>query len=334
MKSPAAVLQHHRRETSRTEEPAKRSPGHEMADPTIAGLASLTETLGALMTTTTTGTVTSADGTEIGYHEVGRGPGLVILHGAMQAGHSQIELAQALADAFTCYLPDRRGRGRSGPAGPGYGLRREIEDLEALLDATGAAYVAGVSSGAIITLRTLLERPDVRKAVVFEPPLFEEADAFPSDCLPRLDRELAAGRTAAALVTGMKAARLGPPIFNALPRPLLELLTGLMLRSQKETGDEPSFGRLAPTLRQDLELAARAAGDLELYRPIQAEVLLLGGTRSPAYLRTALAGLERVLPRARHVLMDGLDHSATSNAAQRGRPERVAAEIRRFLHNA
>ncbi|MEU8359996.1 alpha/beta hydrolase [Nonomuraea sp. NPDC048882] len=282
------------------------------------------------MTTTTIGTVTSADGTEIAYHEVGHGPGLVILHGAMQTGHSQIELAQALSDAFTCYLPDRRGRGRSGPAGPDYGLRSEIEDLEALLDATQAPYVAGVSSGAIITLRTLLERSDIRKAVVFEPPLFEDANAFPSDCLPRLDRELAAGKTAAALVTGMKAARLGPPIFQALPRPVLELLTTLMLKRQ----DGQSFGQLAPTLRQDLELAARAAGDLAVYRPVRAEVLLLGGTRSPAYLRSALAGLERVLPRARRVLMEGLDHSATSNAAQRGHPDRVATEIRRFLLKA
>lgn len=69
------------------------------------------------MTTTTTGTVTSADGTTISYRETGQGPGLVIVHGAMQTSHSQLELAEALATDFTCYLPDRRGRGDSGPAG-------------------------------------------------------------------------------------------------------------------------------------------------------------------------------------------------------------------------
>ncbi|MEV4175499.1 alpha/beta hydrolase [Nonomuraea sp. NPDC049709] len=283
------------------------------------------------MTTTTAGTVTSDDGTTISYREVGRGPGLVILHGAMQTGHSQIELARALSQDFTCYLPDRRGRGGSGPAGPAYGLDREVEDLGALLRATGAPYAAGVSSGAIITLRTAIARPGLlRKAVVFEPPMNGSSSR---DHLPRLDRELAAGRIPAALVTGMKAARLGPPIFNVLPRALLELLTGLMVRNEGKgvAGDEPTFRELAPTLRQDLQLVAEAGGDLTVYRPVEAEVLLLGGTRSPAYLRATLAGLERVLPRARRVELAGLDHSATSNAARRGRPERVADEIRGFL---
>ncbi|MFC5833360.1 alpha/beta fold hydrolase [Nonomuraea insulae] len=273
-------------------------------------------------------TTTSADGTAISYQEVGRGPGLVILHGAMQTGHSQIELARALSEDFTCYLPDRRGRGSSGPAGPGHGLQREVEDLAALIGATGAPYAAGVSSGAIITLRTLLVRPELRKAVVFEPPLFLDG-SDPARCLPRLEREIAAGRTSAALVTGMKAARLGPPIFNLMPRALLELLTGMMLKSQGGT-----FADLAPTLRQDIQVVGEAAGDLTAYREVKAEVLLLGGSRSPAYLRSALSELERVLPRARRVEMKGLDHSATSNAAERGRPEQVADEIRRFLRDS
>ncbi|RSN09232.1 alpha/beta hydrolase [Nonomuraea sp. WAC 01424] len=285
------------------------------------------------MTTTTIGSVTSADGTTIGYREIGHGPGLVILHGAMQTGDSQLELAEALSQDFTCYLPDRRGRGRSGPVGPGYGLHREVEDLAALIDATGARHVAGVSSGAIITLRTLLVRPDLDSAVVFEPPLFTDGSA-PAAGLPRLDRELAAGRTAAALVTGMKAAQLGPPIFQVMPRRVLELLTGLMLKGGSKDaapGGAPTFEELAPTLRQDIQVAVDAAGDLTEYGTVRPEVLLLSGSKSPAYLRAALERLERILPHARRTLLDGLDHSATSNAAQRGRPERVAAVIRPFL---
>jgi pimeloyl-ACP methyl ester carboxylesterase len=271
-------------------------------------------------------TVTSADGTTISYQETGDGPGLVILHGAMQTGHSQIDLARALAADFTCYLPDRRGRGASGPAGDGYGLRREVEDLQALLEATGARHALGVSSGAIITLHTALARPGLlTRAVLFEPPL-GLTGSDPAACLPRLERELAAGRIPAALVTGMRAARLGPPFFNALPRPVQVLLTGLMVRNAKE------FAELAPSLRQDIQLVAEATtGDLTPYREMAAETLLLGGDRSQAHLRTALDGLERVLPRARRVELAGLDHSATSNAGQRGRPELVAEAVRGFL---
>ncbi|MGN9840226.1 alpha/beta fold hydrolase [Nonomuraea sp. H19] len=277
-------------------------------------------------------TVTSKDGVTITYHRLGRGPGLVLLHGAMQTGHSNIELAQALAGDFICYVPDRRGRGRSGPYGPDYGLQREIDDLGALLTATGAEHVAGVSSGAIIALRTALAQPAPRKVVVFEPPLDIDG-SNPTGWLPRFDREIAAGRIPAALVTGMRATRMGPPIFNAMPRVLLEALTAMMLKSQdKAAADgEPTFRELAPTLHYDAQLVAETAGDLDVYRSVGAEVLLLGGTKSPAYLKAALTALQQVLPRARRVDLAGLDHSATSNAAMRGRPERVAAEIRRFL---
>ncbi|MCF6472243.1 alpha/beta hydrolase [Nonomuraea sp. MG754425] len=286
-------------------------------------------------TTATTRTVTSADGTTISYREVGQGPGLVIVHGAMQTGHSQIELARALSTGFTCYLPDRRGRGGSGPAGAAYGIEREAEDLDAVLRDTGARFAAGVSSGAIITLHTALTRPAaLSRAVLFEPPL-GLGDTDLTGYLARLDREIADGRIPAALVTGMRAARLGPPLFNALPRRLQEWLAGLMLKSQDgAAGDEPTFRQLAPTLRQDIQLVAEAGGGPAAYRPVAVETLLLGGTRSPAHLRTALAELEQVLTSARRLALAGLDHSATQNAAQRGRPERVAEEIRRFLTQA
>src|SRR5215471_8222941 len=89
-------------------------------------------------TTFTTGEVISRDGTRIGYRQVGRGPGLVLLHGSMQSSASHATLATTLADTFTVYLPDRRGRGRSGPAGDRYGMAREVEDVDALLTRTGA----------------------------------------------------------------------------------------------------------------------------------------------------------------------------------------------------
>ena len=56
-------------------------------------------------------TTTSADGTTIGYLTVGDGPPLTILHGAMQSGWSQLDLAMLLADRHTVHLVDRRGRG-------------------------------------------------------------------------------------------------------------------------------------------------------------------------------------------------------------------------------
>jgi len=41
------------------------------------------------------------DGTVIGYRQLGSGPGLVLLHGALQSAASFTDLGAALADRFT-----------------------------------------------------------------------------------------------------------------------------------------------------------------------------------------------------------------------------------------
>lgn len=55
------------------------------------------------------GSVVSADGTVIGYRQVGSGPGVILLHGSMLAAQDFMKLATALADDFTVTVPDRRG---------------------------------------------------------------------------------------------------------------------------------------------------------------------------------------------------------------------------------
>src|SRR5579862_9261246 len=81
-----------------------------------------------------TASVVSRDGTRIGYRRIGSGPGVVLIQGAMGTEHNFSELAAQLADHFTIYLPDRRGRGLSPrPYDPDYTVTRDVEDLEALL---------------------------------------------------------------------------------------------------------------------------------------------------------------------------------------------------------
>src|SRR5438552_19171634 len=95
----------------------------------------------------TLGSVISADGTTIGYRTCGQGPAVVILHGSNVSSQNFTQLAEHLSDAFTLYLPDRRGRGLSGPFGSDYCIQREVEDLDALLTKTGAQMAFGVSAG-------------------------------------------------------------------------------------------------------------------------------------------------------------------------------------------
>jgi pimeloyl-ACP methyl ester carboxylesterase len=280
----------------------------------------------------TTDFVTSKDGTTIGYRQLGHGPGVVLLHGSMSSAHNHMQLAEALADAFTVYVVDRRGRGRSGPYSKDYSIRKDVEDLDALLTKTGAQNVFGVSSGGIICLQAALTLSAIHKVAIYEPPLFSN-DSTPTAVLTRFDKEMAQGKVAAALITGMKGGQMGPPIFNVMPRWLLELLTNMAMKGEdkKGSGGYVPMRALAPTLHYDFQLTVEMSGKLDSFRAVCSEVLLLGGDKSPAYLKAALDALEQVLPHVKRVEFPGLGHAASWNTDRGGQPEPVAQELRRFF---
>lgn len=281
----------------------------------------------------TTGFVTSRDGAVIGYRQLGHGPGVVLLHGMMSSAHNHMQLAESLADAFTLYVPDRRGRGLSDPYNIDYSIQKEIEDIDALLTQTGAHNLFGVSAGGLISLQAALTLTAIHKAAIFEPPLFIDDSTTPAAVLTRFDEEMSSGKVAAALITAMKGAQMGPPIFNALPLWLLELLTNVIMKREdkKRSNGYMSMRELAPTLHDDLQLVSEMSGKLEIFRTMQADVLLLGGSKSPAYLKVALDALEQVLPHVKRVEFPGLDHAASWNSDRGGQPELVAQELRRFF---
>ncbi len=171
---------------------------------------------------------------------------------------------------------------------------------------------------------------------MFEPPLVIGGG---SDALmQRFDEEIARGKVAAALITGMKAARLGPPIFDLIPRWLFERLTQAMLAAadRKAVPGDVTVRALAPTLHSDFQLVLASQNALEGFGDIQADVLLLGGSKSPPFLGASLDALERVLSRAQRVELAGLGHAASGHAddpmtGKGADPERVARELRRFF---
>jgi len=280
----------------------------------------------------TNSSVTSKDGTTISYRQLGQGPGLVLLHGTMESAHSHMQLAEALADTFTVYLSDRRGRGLSGPYSHDYSITKEVEDLDALLTGTGAYFVFGVSVGAIVCLQAALSLPAIRKAAIFEPPIIINGSVS-TDFLTRYDEEIARGDVASALVTGMLGSQMGPPIFNSIPRWILKLLTKMMMASEdkKAKGDYVTMKMLAPTMHYDLQLAVESEKLMESFKDISTEILMLGSSKSPAYFKVALNALEKVLSHAQRIEFQGLNHGATGNTNRGGKPERVAQELRRFL---
>lgn len=91
------------------------------------------------------GTITSADGTAVGYRHAGTGSGVIVIHGALESSRNYLDLAATLVREFSVYVPDRRGRGMSGPHGDDYTLSKEVADMRALTEQMGATYLFGVS---------------------------------------------------------------------------------------------------------------------------------------------------------------------------------------------
>jgi pimeloyl-ACP methyl ester carboxylesterase len=283
-----------------------------------------------------TGAVLSKDGTRIGYLRVGQGPAVVLLHGSNESARSHIRLAQALADAFTVYLPDRRGRGLSGPHRPDHGICTEVEDLQAVLSASGAERAFGVSIGALIALETARTQPAIRQIAAYEPALLMDTTRY-TGWVGRFDREMARGKVAAALITSLYGLDLAPPAFKLMGRRLAEALTNRALKSEdkKASDDTVTERKLAPTLRYEGLLLAETAGTIGTFAEVPAEVLLLGGDmKRPAFIKPAFDAFSRTLPNNGRMVFRGLEHGGSSDIGptnRNGKSDVVAPAIRSFF---
>lgn len=114
--------------------------------------------------------VTSRDGTTIGYDRSGHGPAVILVGGGIVDRSENAPLAPVLAEQFTVYNYDRRGRGDSGDTSP-YALEREFDDLRALIEeAGGLADLYGVSSGAALALEAASAGLPISRVAAYEVP--------------------------------------------------------------------------------------------------------------------------------------------------------------------
>jgi pimeloyl-ACP methyl ester carboxylesterase len=283
------------------------------------------------------GFVTSKDGTSIGFRQMGKGPGLILLHGGISSSQYFMKLGSALADDFTVHIPDRRGRGLSGAFGDNYCLQREVEDLDALIKDTGAQYVFGGSSGGLIALQTSIKLSNIKKLITYEPVVYvnkDEMDRF-NDIVHRFDQKLDEGDLTTAMVTSLDVYNKIDPeekssFIYHLPsyiwKPIFRLILDADERNVKE--DDTTLKELMPTLKYDVQLVNETEGKLENFKNVSAEVLLLNGSKSSLFLKHSIETLNKVLPNVTCKQIQGLDHDS---AQDYGKPKIVAQEIKSFL---
>jgi pimeloyl-ACP methyl ester carboxylesterase len=239
-------------------------------------------------------TVTSADGTVIGYDRAGDGPALVLVDGTLchRAGGPMRPLAARLTGARTVYTNDRRGRGESTDTLP-YAIEREVEDLRAIIRvAGGAAVLYAMSSGGALALATAAVEPGVTALVLYEPPYVGENKEYSA----RLDELLRAGRRGDAVAAFLT--RVGVPDF--------------MIDGMRGGPGWPAMEAIAPTLAYDDTLMT--GGRVPAGLPISVPTLVLSGGASPDSLRQAAQDTADAFPTATHRSLPGQTHDVHPDA--------------------
>src|SRR4051794_8346671 len=139
----------------------------------------------------------SKDGTIIAYEQTGSGPTVILVAAALADRGGARRLAGHLAVQFTVINYDRRGRGKSTDTNP-YAVKREVEDIEALIDASGApTFLFGSSSGSVLALDAASKLGSkIKRLFIYEPPFIvdDSRPPMPDDLITEVTNLTAAGR--------------------------------------------------------------------------------------------------------------------------------------------
>jgi pimeloyl-ACP methyl ester carboxylesterase len=242
--------------------------------------------------------VISKDGTTIAFDRSGKGPAVVLVGGAFQyraIDPPTAQLAALLAEHFTVFHYDRRGRGDSGDTRP-YAIEREIEDLEALInEAGGSAFVFGMSSGGVLALGAAERGLAITKLALYELP-FNSGDE---------QARRAAEHYTGELTTLLSEGRRGDAVALAMTTWGAEASA---IAGMRQTPIWPLFESVAPTLAYDNAIMGDGSVPTERLASITVPTLVMAGGASPAFMQDAAQAVARALPIAKIRTLEGQMH--------------------------
>ncbi len=237
--------------------------------------------------------ITSGDGTLLGMERLGAGPPLLAVHGSTADRSRWAPVRDALAERFTLYLLDRRGRGASTDEASGpYALAREAEDVAAAVGAIGEPVLyLGHSYGALIGLEALLITDGIAKALLYEPPFDAGGhEVLPASFVDQLSELLRTGQREQALELFYR------DVVDIDPAPLRSL---------------PIWqARLAAvhTLEREVRIGIDYAPDPARFASLVVPVRLLVGSASPPVFAAGATAAVAAIPGAELVELPGQGH--------------------------
>lgn len=247
--------------------------------------------------------VISRDGARIAFEYTGNGPALIVVNGTMgfRAFYGDRPLARLLSDSFRVYLYDRRGRGESTDVGP-YAVKKEIDDIEALIDhAGGEAFLYGVSSGAALALlaASSLGTSKVPKIALYEPP-------YGSDT-PEARQEHA----------GMKK-EIYRRISHHHRGDVAEFFISMLgtppeaIQQMRQTTDWTMMESVEHTIAYDFEVLGDGSIPRDVASALAQPTLLLHGDQTMPFMIEAARDLADLIPQAQRRVLKDQTHEANA----------------------
>jgi pimeloyl-ACP methyl ester carboxylesterase len=248
------------------------------------------------MSSTTLQYVTSKDGTTIAYDRVGDGPPVVLVSGGSVDRSSNAGLAEQLSSGYTVFNYDRRGRGPSGDTQP-YAIDREIEDIDAVIEAAGGkAHLYGSSSGAALALLAAAAGANVDKLALWEPPyIVDDSRPKPDPNTAQIYRDFVAQDRRGDAVEYFMAKVVGMPeefVASARSQPWWQWTESL-----------------AHTLAYDAEIMGDYSLPVDRIRSVTVPTLVLVGAASFGFFGPTAEAIAEAMPNAKVKTLEGQEHN-------------------------
>ncbi len=255
------------------------------------------------------------EGLRIAYERRGKGPPLVLLHGYVGDSREWRRQIDELSDAFTVVAWDAPGCGRSSDPPQTFRMPDYADCLAAFVDGLdlGRPNVAGLSFGAALALELYRRHPKVPRTLVLASAYAGWAGSLPAEVV---DQRLQQSLRLADLPPDQFVRAMLPTMFTeSAPKHVVEDF-GSIVSEFHPAG----FKAMACSL---------AEGDLRDVLPrIEVPTLLLYGDNDVRSPLTVARDLHAKIPGSRLVVIPGVGHMSSVQAA-----DRFTAEVRAFLHS-
>ena len=247
-----------------------------------------------------TNRATSKDGTQIAFEKSGNGPAVIIVSGALshRALYGDDPIIAKLAEHFTVYIYDRRGRGESTDVQP-YAVEREIEDIEALVnDAGGSASLYGVSSGAALALQAAatLGPSKVTKLALYEPPYGQRPEDF-AEQKQRVGEIVQTGQPGDAAAFFLSAIGTPPDALEGM----------------KRSPEWDAIKKMDFTLVYDYAVLGNGAVPEDVAKSIRVPTLVMNGEKSMPFMPVTADRIAALIPGSQRKTLQGQAHQADAN---------------------